>query len=462
MPHKAFLKKKSLLDRFKDDHKATGYIQSARAEHTWNNPLTRIKRTKKLNGWIKSFAGKNHIRKLSRFNAVQAHRHESLDDTMNFKGESVMQNEAMSLKGFIENLSDKLVNKYGLEKDAVNNYLDLHTEEMQELLDDKELSLKEKVLFVRGEITGEKDEAKARTIPEKTLQTVMANLVCLGKPGKAMQNYPVARRREIFDELEKRGWIEPNSFVPSSKGRELAKDWISLCQESKKSEFYMDGDDSEDYYYCHRCGRVTPSYELDAHDGFCSDCDAQWTAEHENESKKSESIEYDCKRNAHDILNYIKKATGYKNSYLVRVSVNDDEDDFYIKYNLRTNGNNYILYAGVTDYSITDLKGENTYVEGSTDLSGAMTRDLDAFCEQIKNPKNESKKNEVRILPNPTIIYKGPIEDAKKACNYVSKILANKGLGWGRVAWQAPKDGEYHYGHPEKDVYTVILRGSNN
>ena len=182
-------------------------------------------------------------------------------------GISEHKNEAMSLKGFLEALEEKLVKQFDLDEDEVKNYLDSHTQEMQELLDDKELSLKEKVLFVRGEITGEKDE-----------------------------------------------------------------------------------------------------------------------------SKKSESVEDDCKRTAHDILNYIKKATGYKNSYLVRVSVNDDEDDFYIKYNLGTNGNNYILYAGVTDYSITDLKGENTYVEGSTDLSGAMTRDLDAFCEQIKNPKKESKE----------------------------------------------------------------------
>jgi len=74
-----FLHKKSLLDRFKDDHSShTGYIQSARAKHTWNNPLTRRKRTKELNGWIKSFAGKRHIHKLSRFNAVNAGRYESL------------------------------------------------------------------------------------------------------------------------------------------------------------------------------------------------------------------------------------------------------------------------------------------------------------------------------------------------------------------------------------------------
>ena len=203
MPRKAFLKKKSLLDRFKDDYAThTGYIQSARAKHTWNNPLTRRKRTKELNKWIKSFAGKNHIHKLARFNATNAGRYES------------MYNETMSLKGFLENLTEKLTKQFDLDLEEVQAYLNSHTQEMQELLNDTELSLKEKVLFVRSEITGEKDE--------------------------------------------------------------------------KKSEFYMDGDDSEDYYYCHRCGRVTPSYELDAHGGFCSDCDARWTAEHENESKDTD------------------------------------------------------------------------------------------------------------------------------------------------------------------------------
>lgn len=81
--HGYFLHKKSLLDKFKDDHKHTGYIQSARAEHTWNNPLTRRKRTKELNGWIKSFAGKRHIRKLSRFNALNAGRNEGMTRTGN-------------------------------------------------------------------------------------------------------------------------------------------------------------------------------------------------------------------------------------------------------------------------------------------------------------------------------------------------------------------------------------------
>lgn len=325
MPHKAFLKKKSLLDRFKDSHKATGFIQSARAEHTWNNPLTRRKRTKELNGWIKSFAGKRHIHKLARFNAMQAGKNESAEynvdclrygstlelpngvcvkvketircprraafifrvqaivdgedgfvihgfypvyglerrpseefdlhsddatalvsfienNVFNSRGESMQhkltiklhetkfdpsqydffiasytlngndrskttngivdaqgtledaqkhgatnlklvgvkdndkteipmeslgisehKNEAMSLKGFLEALEEKLVKQFDLDEDEVKNYLDSHTQEMQELLDDKELSLKEKVLFVRSEITGEKDESKEPT-----------------------------------------------------------------------------------------------------------------------------------------------------------------------------------------------------------------------------------------------------------------------------------------------------------
>lgn len=289
MPRKAFLKKKSLLDRFKDDYAThTGYIQSARAKHTWNNPLTRRKRTKELNKWIKSFAGKDHIHKLARFNAQQAGKNEDassnlyiayhisptkfekfrlmpksgmgttfygrgiyltydksvidyyknlladyydnlyiytviispkakiisedeifdyIDDSVDLEdseqvanllknkvdgiryyndedGNSVvifnddlvsiksrqdcsMKNEAMSLKGFLENLTEKLTKQFDLDLEEVQAYLNSHTQEMQELLDDKELSLKEKVLFVRSEITGEKDEdKKSESVPE--------------------------------------------------------------------------------------------------------------------------------------------------------------------------------------------------------------------------------------------------------------------------------------------------------
>lgn len=77
---------------------------------------------------------------------------------------------------------------------------------------------------------------EAKAIPDNTLHTVLANLKCLGKPGKAMQNYPLKRRRDIFDEMVKRGWLEPNSINLTDKGEEEAKNWIHLCQESKKSE----------------------------------------------------------------------------------------------------------------------------------------------------------------------------------------------------------------------------------
>lgn len=254
MPRKAFLKKKSLLDRFKDDYAThTGYIQSARAKHTWNNPLTRSKRTKELNRWIKSFAGKDHIHKLARFNAVNAGKNEDyadgvkclrygssfelpdgkiitaldkaircrrsgafivyitgwveneendpcnskyivyfdtgkyedyfltndIQDLPNYQTNGPIPsdnkvvkdyamhentNEAMSLKGFLENLTEKLTKQFDLDLEEVQAYLNSHTQEMQELLDDKELSLKEKVLFVRSEITGEQDEKKSEKL----------------------------------------------------------------------------------------------------------------------------------------------------------------------------------------------------------------------------------------------------------------------------------------------------------
>ena len=454
MPTKAFLHKKSLLDQFKDDYKSTGYIQSARAEHTWNNPLTRRKRTNKLNGWIKSFQGKRHIHKLARFNAQQAGKNEDassnlyvayhisptkfekfrlmpksgmgttfygrgiyltydksvidhyknlmadyydnlyvytvlispkakiisedeifdyIDDSVDLEdservadllknkvdgiryyndedGNSVvifdadlvsiksrqeysMKNEAMSLKGFLSNIGDKLVNKYGLDKNKVQNYLGSHTQEMQELLDDKELSLKEKVLFVRSEITGEKDESKqseSLVLPNPTIiyrgpiedvkkacsyvskiladkglglgrvawQAPKDGEYHYGHPEKDM--YTVILRgsnnlikdsfavyKDVFGndfwnncDADPRGWVDPLTIN--------RYDVATPRQESKKHEFYMDDDESEDYYYCQRCGRVTPSYELDAHGGFCSDCDARWTAEHENESKDTD------------------------------------------------------------------------------------------------------------------------------------------------------------------------------
>lgn len=441
MPRKAFLKKKSLLDRFKDDYAThTGYIQSARAKHTWNNPLTRRKRTKELNKWIKSFAGKDHIHKLARFNAQQAGKNEDassnvsiayhisptkfekfrlmpksgmgttfygrgiyltydksvidyyknlladyydnlyiytviispkakiisedeifdyIDDSVDLEdseqvanllknkvdgiryyndedGNSVvifnddlvsiksrqdcsMKNEAMSLKGFLENLTEKLTKQFDLDLEEVQAYLNSHTQEMQELLDDKELSLKEKVLFVRSEITGEKDEAKKskRLFNKRKMERIalsegskvspylveIAHKILtdeygwkastieevadwLGDHKQAFEHaYGQALRSSDDDKANVKAGIEA---ALDEEERGVMNAEIAMMGESKKSEFYMDGDDSEDYYYCHRCGRVTPSYELDAHGGFCSDCDARWTAEHENESKDTD------------------------------------------------------------------------------------------------------------------------------------------------------------------------------
>lgn len=312
MPRKAFLKKKSLLDRFKDDYAThTGYIQSARAKHTWNNPLTRRKRTKELNKWIKSFAGKDHIHKLARFNATNAGRYESMYD------------EAMSLKGFLENLTEKLTKQFDLDLEEVQAYLNSHTQEMQELLNDTELSLKEKVLFVRSEITGEQDEKKSeklvvsnpcvvykgdaenaakahdylyKKMPRVKGASISSDVKPLGN-NKFCRVLFYGNNTGVMDlfgyysnlynddfwnncDADPQGWVDPLTIN--------RYDVATPRQESKKSEFYMDGDDSEDYYYCHRCGRVTPSYELDAHGGFCSDCDARWTAEHENESKDTD------------------------------------------------------------------------------------------------------------------------------------------------------------------------------
>lgn len=78
---------------------------------------------------------------------------------------------------------------------------------------------------------GAKNESRA--IPDKTLQTIVANIKCLGKPGKALSNYPVNRRGEILNELERRGLLEPGSMYLTDKGNEMAKEWIGLCEESK-------------------------------------------------------------------------------------------------------------------------------------------------------------------------------------------------------------------------------------
>lgn len=611
MPHKAFLKKKSLLDLFKDDYGGhTGYIQSARAEHTWSNPLTRRKRTNKLNGWIKSFAGKRHVHKLARFNAQQAGRNESYEDVKldclryadilelpngvcvkvnatircprraafvfritgiydaepenpskyvirgfypvyglerkpseefdipcndvsdieqwvksNEKG-TRMQNEAMSLKGFIENLTEKLTKQFDLDEDEVKNYLDSHTEEMQILLDDKDMSLKEKVLFVRSEITGEKDEdKKSESVPESDyIQEFRSWLDAQeGEPYNEQEitdfgwewksqdvGYPNGNKTyyDYFsiedDGVTYRLEVAWNSFnetivgnkiwQDSSEAKTTDKSWqvdvsfdldgnqevahvitdASSEAEAKKNAIaYVDSnyDGSTNVVIKdakplpkHKSERLFNKSEMerialsegskvspylveiahkilkDEYGWKASTLEevADWLGDHKQafehaygqalrssdddkanvkagieaaldeeeqgvmnaeiammgESKKHEGFNTtrDLDNFALHILNYIKDKTHYP-GYVRFVKLNDDEEDFYGKYFLSVNGKNYYLYVGDTDYSITDNNDENTLVEGSTDLSGAMNKDLDDFCERIQQPfYTESKE----------------------------------------------------------------------
>lgn len=549
MPHKAFLKKKSLLDRFKDDYGGhTGYIQSARAEHTWSNPLTRRKRTNKLNGWIKSFAGKRHVHKLARFNAQQAGRNESYEDVKldclryadilelpngvcvkvnatircprraafvfritgiydaepenpskyvirgfypvyglerkpseefdipcndvsdieqwiksNEKGNR-MQNEAMSLKGFIENLTEKLTKQFDLDEDEVKNYLDSHTEEMQILLDNKDMSLKEKVLFVRSEITGEKDEAKkSESVPESDYiqefrswldaqegeQYNEQEITDFGWEWKSQDvGYPNGNKTyyDYFtmddDGVTYRLEVAWNSFNETIVGNKIWQD----SSEAKKSERLFNKREMERIALSEG-SKVSPYLVEIAHKILKDEYGwkastieevADWLGDHKQafehaygqalrnsdddkanvkagieaaldeeeqgvmnaeiammgESKKHEGFNTtrDLDNFALHILNYIKDKTHYP-GYVRFVKLNDDEEDFYGKYFLSVNGKNYYLYVGDTDYSITDNNDENTLVEGSTDLSGAMNKDLDDFCERIQQPfYTESKE----------------------------------------------------------------------
>lgn len=458
MPHKAFLKKKSLLDRFKDDYGGfTVYIQSARAARTWNNPLTRHKRTNKLQGWVKSFAGKNHIHKLARFNAQQAGRYESYEDVKldcmryadilelqngvcvkvnatircprraafvfritgiydaepenpskyvirgfypvyglerkpseefdipcndvsdieqwvksNEKG-TRMQNEAMSLKGFIENLTEKLTKQFDLDENEVKNYLDSHTEEMQILLDDKDMSLKEKVLFVRSEITGEKDESKKseRLFNKRELERIALS------EGSKVSPYLVEIAHKILK--DEYGW-------KASTLEEVAY-WLGDHKQAFEHAYGQALRSSDDDKANVKAGIEAA---LDEEEQGVMDAEIAMMGE----SKKHEGFNTtrDLDNFALHILNYIKDKTHYP-GYVRFVKLNDDEEDFYGKYFLSVNGKTYYLYVDDTDYAITDNNDENILVEGSTDLSGAIQKDLNDFCKRITQPfYTESKE----------------------------------------------------------------------
>ena len=119
-----------------------------------------------------------------------------------------------------------LVDKYGFTREQAQSILSDNRDRVKDYFDRNDY-LSELTREIANQYT---PVSEAAPIPEKTLQTVMANIKCVGKPGKVMQHYSMERRNEIFDELERRGWIEPNSINLTPLGNEVSKDWLDLCQ----------------------------------------------------------------------------------------------------------------------------------------------------------------------------------------------------------------------------------------
>jgi len=362
MPHKAFLKKKSLLDRFKDEQGSnTGYIQSVRAEHTWNNPLTRNKRTKQLNGWIKSFAGKNHIRKLSRFNAMQAGKNEDYTDEepMSVKGDLTMGSkfnknvsEAMSLKGFLETLTEKLTKQFDLDAEEVKNYLDSHTQEMQELLDDKELSLKEKVLFIRSEITGEKDEKKS----ERLFNKQEMERIALSE-GAAVSPYLVGIAHKIL--ADEYGW--------TASTKEEVAEWLGDHKQAFEHAYGQALRSSDDDTANVRAGIEAA---LDEEETGVMNAEIAMMGEGKEMDNRSKV----CRENATWVADQIKDLTEGLPVSLKELSVNTDPDDYYVKYEMTINGKPYDFYSGDDDFTIVDPTNHHEVSGGlSLRMPGTLT-----------------------------------------------------------------------------------------
>lgn len=133
-------------------------------------------------------------------------------------GISESKDEAMSLKGFLEALEEKLVKQFDLDEEEVKNYLDAHTQEMQELLDDKDLSLKEKVLFVRSEITGEKDEGYGGT---KSVMSIWGN-----RPRDVYPEVSYSSVNDMYNTLLKYGYGDMHPIYYKNNSPEQIKGHI--------------------------------------------------------------------------------------------------------------------------------------------------------------------------------------------------------------------------------------------
>lgn len=443
-----FLKKKSLLDRFKDAHGRTGYIQSARAEHTWSNPIKRNRRTKELNGWIKSFAGKKHIRKLARFNTLNNGKNENLEEAMNWinvtdNTKAILKNgseksslntiedvvadlayaQAASNTAFgspttaksilwkaAENFKDSELNfddNGSFIEDFIVNYEDQFREIYPYAVQncdwlkldpdfDKTYNSDDKFPFVEWVISQVAKELfkyapadvsakESKGVDEKPIEAIQINTPIVLYKGDA------ENAAKAHNYLYKK--------LPRVKGASIASD-VKPLGNNKFCRVLFYGSNTG-------VMKLFGYYSNLFNDNFWNNCDADpqgWVnpltiakydvATPRPESKKHEGFNTtrDLDNFAQHILNYIKDKTHYP-GYVRFVKLNDDEEDFYGKYFLAVNGKNYYLYVGDTDYTITDNNDENTLVEGSTDLSGAMNKDLDDFCKRIQQPfYTESKE----------------------------------------------------------------------
>ena len=552
MPHKAFLKKKSLLDRFKDNHGGhTGYIQSARAEHTWNNPLTRRKRTNKLNDWIKSFAGKRHVHKLARFNAQQAGRNESYEDVKldclryadtlelpngvcvkvnamircprkaafvfritgiydaepenpskyvirgfypvyglerkpseefdipcndvsdieqwvksNEKG-TPMQNEAMSLKGFIENLTEKLTKQFDLDEDEVKNYLDSHTEEMQILLDDKDMSLKEKVLFVRSEITGEKDEGKKTEesrLTDKSWQIdvsfdldgnqEVAHVITDASSEEEAKNNAISYVNSEYEGSENI-IVKSAKPLPKHKSERLFNkqemERIALSEGASVSPYLVDiahkilideygwkastteevaewlGDHKKAFEHAYgQALRSSDDDKANVRAGIEAVLDEEEDAVMRaeiammGEGKEMDNRSKVCRENATWVADQIKGLTEGLPVSLKELSVNTDPDDYYVKYEMTINGKPYEFYSGDDEFTIVDPTNHHE-VNGGLSLAYAGNLDLIKFCDELTGGTDEAKDD---LAGYKSYSFKSDTDDVQANKKEADKVLS--------------------------------------
>lgn len=69
-----------------------------------------------------------------------------------------------------------------------------------------------------------------RNISDKTVITALVNLKCVGKLGKCVKGFNSKERGYVLDEMERRGWLQPNSIELTEAGNEIVKQNLSLLQ----------------------------------------------------------------------------------------------------------------------------------------------------------------------------------------------------------------------------------------